>query len=120
MSIEIQNCEVFQDGKRVGMYQDGEFTPSAPMHHKTRAKIEREISSLPRVTSVVEGQFHKLDVGGSIPSPATNIDDPEPIKTPEAGDMTRAWVAWFRRHSTNAEFLDRYKFRMHLIDSLNI
>jgi len=120
MNITIE-MGVVKDGIRElgSIGADGEFVPCVKLHHKTLAKVVRDVANLQsRDSSVVERQPHKLEVVGSNPTPATNPDDPEPERTPEAGDMTRAWVAWFRRNSTPAEFADRYKFRMHLVDAL--
>jgi len=43
-----------------------------------------------------------------IPSNAPAGNDPEPEKSIELGDLTPAWIEWFKRNHTEEEFFDRY------------
>ena len=44
----------------------------------------------------------------TMPATVDAGNDPEPEKSIELGDLTPAWIEWFKRNHTEEEFFDRY------------
>lgn len=124
LSIEpaIDNkATVLWEGKMAGTitHEDTTWTfePLDGIHHKRLAVIERELREfmagpLMPEDSELQDREEVNSSGsypegiGSNPIPATN--DPEPEQSHEAGDKTPAYVAWFQRNHTPAEFEAKY------------
>lgn len=114
MNIEVIEANVIKDGEQVGTIgPDEKFYPTVKLHHKTLEAIEREIFKARGSLARLKRQSHNLDIVGSNPTSATT--DPEPEQTPEAGDKTPEYIAWFKRNHSEAEFQSKYGKRTYIL-----
>lgn len=127
--IIIQDGHVIKDGKEVGTIgADGAFYPSPGLHHKTIEAVNKFLNQPQGET--VSSDVHNVASEGSTPSPATiegKFDpkgvtifenphgfksppeiDFEPPQDPQSGDKTPAYVEWYARNHTKAEFDAKY------------
>ena len=102
MSIELKDGAFFKGETQIATY-DAE-TDSV----KTEKRIAPAYRS--QIISVLghEPKFVSGAPTDKAPKVKENSDDPEPLKTPEAGDKTPAYIAWYRRNHTEAEFEEKY------------
>jgi hypothetical protein len=112
MKTTIEGSAVLHDGKHAGdLTIEGDFKPIEGLHHATAKRIAKDIDILKQGGQVASRLPHKQENIGSNPIPATTPKagkDLEPEMDPDKGDKTPAYVEWFKRNHSKAEFEAKY------------